>query len=139
MAELTIDNYFLKIEEIKTLSTNPNTTLSQLNTLFIDLETLDTQLQTEMNGMVTFPNDFVHANKFILVQYERSNKSTIQVALLDLMKTREEHIDNVLEENKIAYSAETYNIENTAFNIMESCNCMTNRTKIVRNVKNKNI
>lgn len=147
--EATIDDYFTKIMELNTLCNNPLTTAEQLVLFFSQLDTICDNLDTEMNTMISLPITVSHFRKFILVNVERNNNSFIQsnlLKLLDLKNTyANEYVetsypiaDNAENPDRFAFSLNYQNqineVKTTIKNIMNNCNCMTNRMNIIEKI-----
>ena len=136
MSEETIDNYFLKLNEIKDASLNPNTTLTDLQDLIIELTTLNNLLDVEFESIDMMDLDFPHLRKILLLEIERARKDTLHVSFYELLKQRNLYIDifsqsHAIEET-ILYSQETTNIKNYIKNIVLSCNCMSSREFLIK-------
>ena len=144
MAETTLDAYMQKIIDIETASTNPNTTLVQLQTLINELATLDTQLDTEIDNMVDTPVDFRYMRKIILVEIERARKSNLQSALERLKNVRKANIKTLIESDPdgnnlaIQYEKETEDIKEFSKTVIDSCGCMSNRKYLIEEIVNGN-
>jgi hypothetical protein len=138
MTELKCDEYMNKVEEIKDMSEDPETTLSSLQTLINELSVLDSQIDNDLST-IDIPTTMTHLNKLIIVQIERSRKATLQNSLQKLIECRNSNIDTVVlngtYENALAYQSETKNIDNFVENtVIPSCDCMKIRMEIVKRI-----
>ena len=141
--ETLINNYFIKLDEIKTSSINPNTTLLQIEALINDLGLIEENIQSDLNILVTTPTDFILLRKIILVEIEINQKTGLQSYLLNLRKTRENNIGNIIpnanHQNVLDYMNETKQIEYLIYNTFNNCQCMSNRKNIIENIIYKNV
>lgn len=146
MTEAKIDEYFQKLLELDNICENPLTTPEQLLTYFAQLDTIENELDTEIENMVSIPSTTIHFRKFILSEIERSDNSKIQSNLLSLIELKQNYADeyaklqypedtnfNQEEKNQFCkdYQTEIINIKNTINGIISSCNCMKNRKTII--------
>ena len=117
MTETTLDSYLSKFSDIQTASIDNTTTSSAMQTLYNDLVTIETTLDTEIaNPLTSVPSTSNHLNKFILVQNARQNRFCIIKALYDFVKTRcaKHKVDVETEETQetlMAYVGDTNDFE----------------------------
>lgn len=137
MAELTCDDYMLKLNEIISACNNVETTKIQLEALLGELETLDNQIDTDILAMTTPPTTMEHLNKYVIVQYSRLSKILLHNALLTIVKKRaeeqrqrEQDQSGTYEERRL-YEEETENVRNYVDTVKSSCICMSSRTNII--------
>lgn len=159
MSETIIDSYFVKLGELETLCSNILTTPEQLNTYFLDLESILNSVDNELDTLI-FPSTTQHLRKLILLECERNNNSYIQSNLLNLIKIKleyaEEYVNNTfpmptetdINGELIAPSWDSTDRFNYAINYLDSiktiknitndvishCSCMNNRKNIIANI-----
>jgi hypothetical protein len=138
MTEQTIDSYFSKVNELQVLTSNYNTTVEQILTLFAQLDTINNTLNTEFDEMLNMPSTVQHLRKMILVEIERNDKSFSQTYLLNFYNTKFNYFNTFrigkthTEEEQ--YLKEVANIKLEIDNIMNTCDCMKNRKFLIKNL-----
>lgn len=136
MAELTCDDYMLKLNEIISTCNNATTTKIQLETLLGELETLDNQVDTDIETM-SLPSTMEHLNKYILTQYMRLSKIDLQRSLYKLIDVRNSDLlyqavhETTTKEEQHTYALETIEIKNLVETVINSCSCMSGRKYVV--------
>lgn len=151
MTELTIDSYFVKLNELETICINPLTTLNLLNTCIEELNTINDTLEIEMDTL-PFPTTTSHLRKIILLELERNDNSFIQSNLLKLISVKENYMKEYIQTNYptvdnpqwdaneynifcISFSLEIEEVKSAIKNIINGCNCMKNRKNIIENIR----
>jgi hypothetical protein len=139
MTTANCDLYMNKLLEIDTLSKNVNGTKAQLETLLNELQTIDTNIENDIDVMPV-PVTMVAMNKYVIVAVSRMRKLELNGMLYTLIKTRQQNVDIYLSTNTyddyLLYTEETRNIIDYVENIViPSCSCMDTR----RFLNHKNI
>lgn len=132
MTQISIDNYFDKLNEIVNACNTNLTQESQLSTLLSELNIISDILDTELNDEANFPTTLIHLRKIILLEIERERKSTFHNALLNLKNVMEDYSKTL----PIVYGQENNNNISSMYTLIDetinNCSCMSSRKNIIK-------
>ena len=134
MAELVLEDYMNKLNEIKIECENVNATKASLEILIDELASIENVID---NNPV-MPLTISHLNLIILVNGIRLSKNDLQYYLINFIKIRQDElvlrtINNTgTPTERLAYEEETRNIKEYTSTLKSSCPCMSSKNKIIQ-------
>ena len=122
-----LDDYFLKLDEIKSISVNPNSTLDNLKQSIEDYSLFSNDINETLGNTTEM--------KIIKYQLDRNRKDILHSSLLKTVEIKKasmtEYQQNHTYSETMTFSSSINELSQYCNNIIDSCDCMKNRKEII--------
>ena len=122
-----LDDYFLKLDEIKSISVNPNSTLDNLKQSIEDYSLFSNDINETLGNTIEM--------KIIKYQLDRNRKDILHSSLLKTVEIKKasmtEYQQNHTYSETMTFSSSINELSQYCNNVIDSCDCMKNRKEII--------